>query len=144
MAVVETATESAAPTPTPTPTPTPHATEAPPLAATPSALPELAQRAAPIPRPQELVVAEGTRFDGDMLRRAREQRGITLPQLCERTKISRHHVENLEAGRYDKLPAAVYLRGILMALAKELRLDGQKVARSYLELMASARPPPAR
>ncbi len=90
------------------------------------------------------MVAEGTRFDGDMLRRAREQRGITLPQLCERTKISRHHVENLEAGRYDKLPAAVYLRGILMALAKELRLDGQKVARSYLELMASARPPPAR
>ena len=90
------------------------------------------------------MVAEGTRFDGDMLRRAREQRGITLPQLCERTKISRHHVENLEAGRYDKLPAAVYLRGILMALAKELRLDGQKVARSYLELMTAGRPPPAR
>jgi cytoskeletal protein RodZ len=90
------------------------------------------------------VVAEGTRFDGDMLRRAREQRGISLPQLCERTKISRHHVENLESGRYDKLPAAVYLRGILMALAKELRLDGQKVARSYLELMTAARPPTSR
>ena len=126
VAAVAIATETAAATPAPT------------------VLPELAPRAAPIPRPQELVVAEGTRFDGDMLRRAREQRGITLPQLCERTKISRHHVENLEAGRYDKLPAAVYLRGILMALAKELRLDGQKVARSYLELMTAGRPPPAR
>ena len=130
------------PTPTATATATPTATTTP--AAPASVQSAAAPRAVPISRPQELVVAEGTRFDGDMLRRAREQRGITLPQLCERTKISRHHVENLESSRYDKLPAAVYLRGILMALAKELRLDGQKVARSYLETMTVARPPAAR
>ncbi|HEX7487755.1 MAG TPA: helix-turn-helix domain-containing protein [Anaeromyxobacteraceae bacterium] len=142
-ASVETASAvapTAMPTPTPTPTAIPTATQTAPAAVQSAAAP----RAVPISRPQELVVAEGTRFDGDMLRRAREQRGITLPQLCERTKISRHHVENLESGRYDKLPAAVYLRGILMALAKELRLDGQKVARSYLETMTAARPPASR
>lgn len=146
VAVEPTPTASAPPTPMPTPTATATAT---PTATTTPAAPASVQsaaapRAVPISRPQELVVAEGTRFDGDMLRRAREQRGITLPQLCERTKISRHHVENLESSRYDKLPAAVYLRGILMALAKELRLDGQKVARSYLETMTVARPPAAR
>ena len=32
----------------------------------------------------------------------------------------------------------VYLRGIIMSLARELKLDGQKVARSYLEHMAAA------
>ena len=83
-------------------------------------------------------MAEGARFNGDALRRTREARGITVQQMCERTKITRHHIENLELDRYDKLPASVYLRGILMALAKELRLDGQKVARSYFEAMAEA------
>jgi hypothetical protein len=95
------------------------------------------------PRPQEIIVGDGTRYTGDVLRRAREARGITLQQLCERTKITRHHVENLEADRYEHLPAPVYLRGMLMAMSKELRLDGQKVARSYLDAMAAAAPPPA-
>jgi len=39
----------------------------------------------------------------------------------------------VEGDRFDQLPVAVYLRGIVMCLARELRLDGQKVARSYME-----------
>jgi hypothetical protein len=34
-----------------------------------------------------------------------------------------------------------YLRGIVMCIARELRLDGQKVARSYLERAAGAARP---
>jgi hypothetical protein len=90
----------------------------------------VAQKMAPAEK--ELVLPEGVPFTGEVLRRAREVRGLSVPQICERTKISRHHLENIEAERREKLPAPVYLRGILMALAKELRLDGQKVARSYL------------
>lgn len=97
----------------------------PPRAAAPSAPPAAVER--------ELVVPEGTRYTGEVLRRAREARGLTVAQICERTKVSRHHIDNLEADRYDKLPAPVYLRGILLTLAKELRLDGQKVARSYMD-----------
>jgi cytoskeletal protein RodZ len=57
--------------------------------------------------------------------------------------VTRHHLENIEADRFGALPAPVYLRGILMSLARELRLDGQKVARSYLE-RASTEPPSGR
>ena len=66
----------------------------------------------------------------------REARGLTTAALSERTKVIRHHIENIETDRFDALPAPVYLRGILMSLARELRLDGQKVSRSYLERMA--------
>jgi cytoskeletal protein RodZ len=59
-----------------------------------------------------------------------------VAQLAERTKITRHHIENVEQDRFRMLPAPVYLRGIVMSIARELRLDGQKVARSYLEHMA--------
>jgi cytoskeletal protein RodZ len=61
--------------------------------------------------------------------------------------VTRHHIENIEADRFDVLPAAVYLRGILLSIARELRLDGQKVARSYLERVTAASapaPPPQR
>ncbi len=108
----------------------PHVEPPPPPASRPDQGPARAE--------EVFFVPEGTRFTGEVLRRAREARGLTIQQICERTKITRHHIENLESDRYEKLPAPVYMRGILMAMAKELRLDGQKVARSYLEAAGAA------
>jgi hypothetical protein len=94
---------------------------------------------APAPPPQpEIPMPEGSLWTGDALRRVREARGITVQQIAERTKVTRTHVENIEAERFAALPAQVYLRGILLSLARELRLDGQKVARAYLERVGAA------
>jgi hypothetical protein len=97
-----------------------------PAAPAPAAVP------APAPAP-EIPMPEGQAWTGEALRRVREARGLSVPQIAERTKVTRYHVENIEAERYTALPAPVYLRGILLSLARELRLDGQKVARAYLE-----------
>ncbi len=88
--------------------------------------------------PRQLLVPEGAAWTGEMLRQVREARGLTVAQLSERTKVTRHHLENIEAERLGALPAPVYLRGILMSLARELRLDGQRVARSYLDRLSTA------
>ncbi|ABS26159.1 helix-turn-helix transcriptional regulator [Anaeromyxobacter sp. Fw109-5] len=90
------------------------------------------------PVAREAAVPDGTAWTGEVLRQLREARGISIQQISERTKVTRHHIENIEADRYGHLPAPVYLRGILLGIARELRLDGQKVARSYLERMAAA------
>ncbi len=91
----------------------------------------------PPARPPEPVPVDGA-WTGDALRQMREARGITVQQIAERTKVTRHHIENIEGERFGQLPAPVYLRGILLSLARELRLDGQKVARSYLERAAAS------
>lgn len=95
-----------------------------------------------VPKPilldTEAFSSQGAVYTGSVLRRAREARGLTIDEVCARTRISREHVANLEADRYDRLPPAVYVRGELMALAKELRLDGQRVARSYMDAIATA------
>jgi cytoskeletal protein RodZ len=57
--------------------------------------------------------------------------------LADRTRISSRHVENIEADRYDGLPAAVYLRGMLMSIARELGLDPLRVSRSYMTLVSA-------
>lgn len=105
------------------------------LAAPPPAAPAAPAQAAAEP---EVPMPEGALWTGEALRRVREARGITLAQIAERTKVTRHHVENIEAERYGALPAPVYLRGILLSLARELRLDGQKVARAYLDRAAAS------
>ena len=83
-------------------------------------------------------ISPDAEFNGELLRELREAAGLTLPQLSERTRISVRHLENVEADRYDALPATVYLRGMLMNLARELRLDPSRVSRSYLALVAGA------
>jgi hypothetical protein len=87
---------------------------------------------------RDAPATDATAWTGEVLRQLREARGISIQQISERTKVTRHHIENIEADRYGALPASVYLRGILLGIARELRLDGQKVARSYLERMSGA------
>ena len=95
--------------------------------------------ALPVPvQPPPFVPPEGSPWTGEILRQARESRGLTIHQVAERTRITRHHIENIEAERFEQLPVSVYLRGILVSLARELRLDGQKLARSYLDRVAAA------
>jgi hypothetical protein len=110
----------------------------------------LRNEVAPAPADRDVVVPDGAAWSGEVLRKVREARGLSVQQVSERTRVTRHHIENIEADRFGLLPAPVYLRGILAALARELRLDGQKVARSYLERVQGASlpvappPPPPR
>lgn len=88
-------------------------------------------------RPYE--IPEGVEINGDLLKQVRLAKGLSLVQVAERTRIGVKHLENVEGDRYDALPAAVYLRGILMNLARELGLDGLRVSRSYLTFVEAHR-----
>ncbi len=94
----------------------------------------------PLPeRPKLPDIAPDAEYNGELLRQVRTALGLSLTVVAERTRIGSKHLENVEADRYDALPATVYLRGILVSLAKELRLDGIKVSRSYLSLVERIR-----
>lgn len=129
----------ASPPPVPTRAPIRLDREIAPVAApaAPAAVPPQVS-AAGASEPGDVPMPEGAAWTGQALRRVRETRGITVKQIAERTKVTRHHVENIEGERFSALPAPVYLRGILLAMARELRLDGQKVARAYLDRAAAA------
>ncbi|HET7753653.1 MAG TPA: helix-turn-helix transcriptional regulator, partial [Anaeromyxobacteraceae bacterium] len=118
--------------------PTAHA--APPAAPEPTAdvAPPTAGEGSADAAPREFVPPSDGRWSGDALRAARESAGFTLTQLADRTKVTRYHLEHIEGELYDRLPSYVYLRGILLTVARELRLDGNRVARSYLELAQHA------
>ena len=122
------------------PAPEPAAAQPVPPAAAPAPLaqPDPSPSPAAVEPHRPFVPPEGASWTGLLLRQAREARGLSVAQMSDRTKLSRLHIEAVEAENFTQLPVAAYLRGIVMCIARELRLDGQKVSRSYLERASGA------
>lgn len=111
------------------------------LASAEAALANIPGRPASSPKePRAKVeISPDAELNGETLRKIREAKGLSLAEISDRTRISKSHLENVEADRYAALPATVYLRGILMNLARELGLDSLVVSKGYLELVAKTR-----
>ena len=58
---------------------------------------------------------------------ARQRAGRSLPQIAEETKISIRHLESLECGHLEKLPAGLYRRAIVRSYAACVGLDPASV-----------------
>jgi len=105
------------------------------------AVPEARPRPEPEPAqrpPQPTPAAAGVRFlpepvTGESLRRAREERGVTLHEIASSTKIGVRFLEYIEADRHGDLPAAVYIRGFVQEYARHLGLDPRRTADAYLK-----------
>ena len=64
---------------------------------------------------------------GEVLRRAREARGMTIGELSTITRITPRLLTSLENDAYDDFPAEVFVRGFLKNCARELDLDPDKL-----------------
>ncbi|WP_029895221.1 helix-turn-helix domain-containing protein [Desulfohalovibrio reitneri] len=60
---------------------------------------------------------------GERLRHERMNKGLSLDEVVERTKISRRNITAIEEGREDDLPHAVYSRGFIRNYAELLGVD---------------------
>lgn len=60
---------------------------------------------------------------GALIRRAREQAGLSREQLAAQVNLLTAQIEALESDRYDRLPGPVFIRGYLRAVANALSLD---------------------
>ncbi|MBI5181581.1 MAG: helix-turn-helix domain-containing protein [Nitrospirae bacterium] len=82
--------------------------------------------------PSDTETFEGVEFNGKMLKLIRERKGMSLSFIAEKTRISIIYLEHIEADRYRRLPAEVYLKNYLMQYARAIGLDPKKVAESYM------------
>jgi cytoskeleton protein RodZ len=63
---------------------------------------------------------------GEELRRERELRDVSRDQLAAVTKVSLRHIDALETGRFERLPASVFSRGFVRVIALHLGLDAER------------------
>ncbi|HWO19010.1 MAG TPA: helix-turn-helix domain-containing protein, partial [Kofleriaceae bacterium] len=93
-------------------------------------------------RPPMPELSPLTEFTGPLLRQIREAVGVELREIAERSKIGMAYLQALEAERFAKLPALVYVRGFLAEYARALGLDAERVKQTYLARYRAARPSP--
>jgi cytoskeletal protein RodZ len=76
---------------------------------------------------------------GDVLRAAREAKGVDLPRVERDTKIRSRYLTALEAGDYGGLPGPVYTKGFLRNYGLYLGLDPEYLTDLYrLETVGGA------
>jgi len=68
---------------------------------------------------------------GMRLRAAREQAGLSLQDIAERTRIPTRHLSALEDGRHDDLPAVTYAAGFAKNYARAVGLDPAEISAQY-------------
>ncbi len=68
---------------------------------------------------------------GQLLREAREQKGVSLEQVEEATRIRQKFLQALEEGNFGALPAETYVKGFLRTYATYLELDPEELMALY-------------
>lgn len=76
----------------------------------------------PIPRDRNL---------GELLRDARQERGLELSDIAESTHVRKEYLRALEEGRYQDLPEDIYARNFLKLYAKAVGLSDGKLMDLY-------------
>lgn len=95
--------------------------------------PESVVEEAPEEKPVVSQPKNGTVFTGEQIKAAREEKGLSLKEISERTKISVATLQALEEERYEDMPnARVYVRGFVRCLAEEVGLDRDQVSLTYV------------
>jgi cytoskeleton protein RodZ len=83
------------------------------------------------------AAAAEARSAGALLRAARERQGLHIAALAAAIKVPQAKLEALEAGRYDELTDATFVRALAQSVCRVLKIDAKPV----LDLMPSARTP---
>lgn len=60
---------------------------------------------------------------GALLKQRREQRGVSLEDAAQHTRIRKTHLESLESNQFSDLPGQVYVTGFIRVYANYLGLD---------------------
>src|SRR5829696_4593622 len=73
---------------------------------------------------------------GEKLRQAREERGISVSEVAEQTRISSLYLKSIEDDNYKPLPGGIFNKGFVKAYAKYVGIDEQEALQDYARLVA--------
>jgi len=74
---------------------------------------------------------------GEKLRQAREERGITISEVAEQTRISALYLGCIENNDYRTLPGGIFNKGFIKSFAKYVGVDEQEAMQDYALLVAN-------
>ena len=116
-----------------------------PLDPRPNMVNNIGEDAAASPPPKDEPMADGrTDFPlpvGERLRQARLSRRLSLDDVAARTRVPTRHLDAIERGDWDDLPAPTYSIGFAKAYADVVGLDRQEVGDELRAELGGGRAP---
>ena len=80
-----------------------------------------------------MALTEAAKHDfGTRMKRSREERGVSLRQIADVTRISVVTLEALERNEISRLPGGIFSRGIVRSYALQVGLDPEQTVRDFL------------
>jgi cytoskeletal protein RodZ len=76
---------------------------------------------------------------GERLRKAREDKKLSLEDLAAQTRIPQRHLASIETGEWDSLPAPTYTIGFAKSYASAVGLDRDEIGTQLREEMGGQR-----
>src|SRR5438270_7828461 len=73
---------------------------------------------------------------GEKLRQAREERGISISEVAEQTRISPLYLKSIEKDDYKPLPGGIFNKGFVRSYARYIGFDENEALNDYAQLMA--------
>ena len=70
---------------------------------------------------------------GDILKQARESRGISIETLSKELKLNARYLQALEANDYDQLPGDTYIRVYLRSVCVYLSLNPDEILKRFFD-----------
>jgi cytoskeleton protein RodZ len=77
---------------------------------------------------------------GEKLRAAREERGISISEVAEQTRISPLYIEGIEKDDFKLLPGGIFNKGFVRSFAKYVGVDEQEALQDYARQTAVSDP----
>lgn len=75
---------------------------------------------------------------GEKLRAAREERGISISEVAEQTRISPLYIESIEKDDFKLLPGGIFNKGFVRSFAKYVGVDEHEALQDYQRQTAVA------
>jgi cytoskeleton protein RodZ len=73
---------------------------------------------------------------GEKLRQAREERGLTISEVAQQTRISALYLESIENNDYRTLPGGIFNKGFVKSYAKHVGISEQEALQDYAALLS--------
>ncbi len=88
----------------------------------------------------DITPKDGRLLIGIALKDAREQRKMTIEDVCTHLRISPHQVKALESDDFSALPESMITRGFIRNYARLLEIDAEPLLQAYRAFVPSAAP----
>lgn len=86
------------------------------------------------------VDQEGLSPIGERLKKAREAKNLSLDDVASQTRIPTRHLQSIERGDWDDLPAPTYSIGFAKSYANAVGLNGSQIAAELRDQIGTTKP----